>query len=382
MRISSLNDANKDQAAAESVQCKLTVGSVNDPLEAEADAVADQVMRMPENAIIQRKCSHCEEEEAVHRKSLVSFIQRKQSGQGNNAIASDAVANKIQSSKGGGAPLESQTKSFMESRFGTDFSQVRIHSDDQAIQLSRDLNAQAFTVGSDIYFNSGKYVPESSEGKHLLAHELTHTVQQGGPHLQSKIQRQAAPAPRQTVWLNIGFDSSAQANEETMQRLRDSIAVERAAIQHCCATHGDGCNIDLRTHYDWVRFNKPAPADGDYDDDAAADRTLRDENLGKIQGPAGGLRILVTESTLSQTWQGARIFPRANTSGQGVLWNRALAATDTIAHEAGHAAGYVGDDEGGSHSSDSGNQMSPGNLRIAGAVPDESWCQQIAATAR
>ena len=75
--------------------------------------------------------------------------------------------------------MPGSTKSFMESRFGTDFSDVRIHTGDYATQMSGELNAQAFTVGSDIYFNRGKYSPESDHGRHLLAHELTHTIQQG-----------------------------------------------------------------------------------------------------------------------------------------------------------------------------------------------------------
>jgi hypothetical protein len=74
----------------------------------------------------------------------------------------------------------------MESRFGSDFSSVKIHSDDSAAQISRELNAQAFTVGNDIYFNSGKYSPDSEHGKHLLAHELTHVVQQSFTVAQSK----------------------------------------------------------------------------------------------------------------------------------------------------------------------------------------------------
>src|SRR5690606_6427939 len=173
MRALSINAPGKDQAAAADIQCKLKVGSVNDPLEAEADAVADQIMRMPESAIIQRKCAHCEEEEVVQRKPLVTFIQKKQTSQGTNAIASDAVSNKIQSAKGGCSPLESSAKSFMETRFGSDFSGVRVHTDNQAIQLSKELNAQAFTVGKNIFFNEGKYQPKSNSGKKILAHELT-----------------------------------------------------------------------------------------------------------------------------------------------------------------------------------------------------------------
>jgi hypothetical protein len=84
------------------------------------------------------------------------------------------------------------TKTFMESRFGADFSGVRIHSGGYASQLSGELNAQAFTVGNDIYFNNGKFSPDSSDGKHLLAHELTHTIQQRNS-LQRHIQRLGTP---------------------------------------------------------------------------------------------------------------------------------------------------------------------------------------------
>ena len=75
--------------------------------------------------------------------------------------------------------MSGNTKSFMENRFGNDFSNVKIHTGDDAVQLSNALNAQAFTVGNDIYFNSNKYEPHTSAGKRLLAHELTHVMQQG-----------------------------------------------------------------------------------------------------------------------------------------------------------------------------------------------------------
>ena len=66
----------------------------------------------------------------------------------------------------------------MEGSFETDFSGVRVHTDQEAAQMNQDLSAQAFTHGSDVYFNEGKFNPESGGGKHLLAHELTHVVQQ------------------------------------------------------------------------------------------------------------------------------------------------------------------------------------------------------------
>jgi len=168
------------------IQCKLSIGSPDDPLEAEADAMADTVMRMPEQNFIQRKCSHCEEEEKVQRKPLASFIQRKESSAG--SLASDAITNQIHSSKGGGSSMDGHTQSFMQSRFGADFSHVKIHTGHESVQMNRELNAKAFTVGNDIYFNVGQYNPNSGEGKHLLAHELTHTIQQG-QGVQRKIQR-------------------------------------------------------------------------------------------------------------------------------------------------------------------------------------------------
>jgi hypothetical protein len=183
--------ANNQDMIVLPIQCKLTVGAVDDPLEAEADAMADKVMRMPENTFIQRKCKHCEEEEKAQRKPLASFIQKKETS-GSGTVVSDTVNNQIASTRGGGSSLDSATKNFMESRFGSDFSDVRIHTGQYASQLSSDLNAQAFTVGNDIYFNSGKYTPESNSGKFLLAHELTHTIQQQG--IQRKIQRTSARA--------------------------------------------------------------------------------------------------------------------------------------------------------------------------------------------
>jgi hypothetical protein len=184
---STLHPASHTSRNGLSIQRKLSIGAVNDPLEYEADAMADKVLRMPEQNFIQCKCASCEEEEKAQRKPAESFLQKK-SFEANSV--SDIVANKIQSTKGGGSVLPEATKSFMERRFGADFSNVKIHTGSYASQLSKDLNAQAFTVGNDIYFNEGKYQPESNDGKHLLAHELTHTLQQD-----TQIKRQPA-APK------------------------------------------------------------------------------------------------------------------------------------------------------------------------------------------
>jgi len=77
----------------------------------------------------------------------------------------------------------------MEQSFGADFSSVRVHTDSASVQMNKEINAQAFTHGSDIYFNEGKYDTTSSDGQKLLAHELTHTVQQGGSSIVPKVQK-------------------------------------------------------------------------------------------------------------------------------------------------------------------------------------------------
>ncbi|MCW3090730.1 MAG: hypothetical protein JWP81_1799 [Ferruginibacter sp.] len=188
------------------IQRKLSIGAVDDPLEYEADAMADRVMRMPDansfyhggEPVIQRKCAHCEEEEGVQRKLSTSvitpFIQAKRE---NGGVASDRVTQQVNATKGKGSGMEGYIQSFMQSRFNTDFSGVKIHTGDYAVQMSKELNAEAFTVGSDIYFNNGKYNPGSDPGKHLLAHELTHTVQQNNS-ASNTIHRQVAPLPQRT----------------------------------------------------------------------------------------------------------------------------------------------------------------------------------------
>jgi hypothetical protein len=81
--------------------------------------------------------------------------------------------------RGGGRPLPASARHFMEPRFGADLSDVRIHTGPEAVHTARALNARAYTVGRDIMFGAGRYAPDTAEGKKLLAHELTHVVQQG-----------------------------------------------------------------------------------------------------------------------------------------------------------------------------------------------------------
>jgi len=95
-------------------------------------------------------------------------------------LSQPEMVGEVTQRRGSGSPLPAGAKDQMEGFFGGDLGGVQVHSDGESAALSRELNAQAFTVGPDVFFAEGKYDPTSSEGQGLLAHELTHVRQQGG----------------------------------------------------------------------------------------------------------------------------------------------------------------------------------------------------------
>ncbi|WP_299441120.1 DUF4157 domain-containing protein [uncultured Aquimarina sp.] len=133
----------------------------------------EPVQAMEEEEPVQKM----EEEEPV-QKQEEEEVQTKSNNPNPNPSAS--IETKLKNRKGKGNNIPSTTKTDMETGFGADFSNVNIHTDSAAEQMTNELGAQAFTHGNDIYFNKGKFNPDSGEGKHLLAHELTHTIQQKG----------------------------------------------------------------------------------------------------------------------------------------------------------------------------------------------------------
>ncbi len=118
-------------------------------------------------------------EEEKEKGNAKPLIQRQENKSGGQQVSS-GWESRFSATKGGGHSLSDETRAFMEPRFGADFSSVRIHTGSDAVQMNRDINAQAFTVGRNIYFGEGRYNTVTSEGKNLLPHELTHTIQQGG----------------------------------------------------------------------------------------------------------------------------------------------------------------------------------------------------------
>jgi hypothetical protein len=196
------------------IQAKLTVGPVDDVFEREASAVADHVMRMPEMGtpfVLQRNsrtrgvvqtfttgpqgetetpawmCASCAHEKGS---SDEGRVQR----QGGGAVlaaggsVSRATETYLQGMSYGGHPLPNSEREFFEARFGTSFGDVRLHTDRHADAAARAIGAEAFTLGSSVAFRNGKYRPGTNAGRRLLAHELTHVVQQTG-RPQASVQR-------------------------------------------------------------------------------------------------------------------------------------------------------------------------------------------------
>ncbi len=198
-------------ATGQLVQAKLTLGPAGDKYEQEADRTARQVMRSLNAPNVQRNKGAGErqtqltslqraetEDEELQAKPLsdgISAIQRAEMEDEEELQAKPlhgleggevdpGVAATISSAKGGGAPLHDGVRASMERGFGANFSRVRVHTDSQADALNRSLNAKAFTSGRDLFFRRGEYNPGSSAGQELIAHELTHTVQQGAVGVQ------------------------------------------------------------------------------------------------------------------------------------------------------------------------------------------------------
>lgn len=173
------------QASTDSnIQPKLKVNAPGDIYELEADRVADQVMRLSQHTV---QSQVNPEENEVDGQDKAELIQRK-SLPTSLAGGSD-TSSRFRSLCGGGQPLARSTRSFMESRFGQDFSGVRVHTDARAAESARALHASAYTIGRDVVFGYGRYAPCTKEGQHLLAHELTHVVQQraGSAMVQRKV---------------------------------------------------------------------------------------------------------------------------------------------------------------------------------------------------
>ena len=181
------------QRVVTGIQAKLKIGQPGNIYEQEADRVAEQVMRMPEPLVQRQVEPEEEEEEIIQPKPLAEEIAplvQKQIGPeegGEDPIQTERASGQtpqvdhsleaqIHHLRGGGQSLPAPTRAFFESRFGYDFSQVRVHSDSREAEAAEALNARAFTIGQDMVFGVGQYTIGTKEGQRLLTHELTHVV--------------------------------------------------------------------------------------------------------------------------------------------------------------------------------------------------------------
>lgn len=218
------NPTHNSQLTPPSVQSQ-SAGSVQEEKlqkKEEIDPVGERVQMKPifdsatdtppaDDDSVQRKCTDCEKEDAIQRQSEANTVQRTPSGEG--VEASPDLANQLSNSKSGGSALPDDTRSSMEAAMGADFSNVRVHTGSEATQMSQSINAQAFTHGNHIYFNEGKYSPSSTEGGRLLAHELTHTVQQG-----AAVQRKVVSINPAVHAMHMTAIQREQAENEVLQR--------------------------------------------------------------------------------------------------------------------------------------------------------------------
>lgn len=278
-------------------QAKLTVGPANDAYEEEADAVADQVMRMPDPQagvlqrqpleeeeemlqpklntsppVIQRLCPECEDE--LQRQPIEEeeeMLQAKRPS-GQSETAPSGLGDYVSGLSSSGRPLPDADKHFFESRFSRDFSDVRLHTDPRADEATRSINALAFTKGNNIVLGRGQYQSGSESSRRLLAHELTHVVQQRGDggEIQTKpdpsIQRKERPCEDKIgtcefyeclsartpgdrangYYWNYGrkychrFNQSSLMNDPKSARWLDCVTLNlHRALLNSCVQHGD-----------------------------------------------------------------------------------------------------------------------------------------------
>jgi uncharacterized protein DUF4157 len=176
------------------IQAKLNISQPGDPHELEADHTAEQVMSMREPAGAQselRSQPQAKESQGKASQTKGGALQAK-AATGGATAATQSSHPQLATITGSGKPISESARSFMEPRFGRDFSHVRVHTGARAAESAQSFNAQAYTVGRDIVFGNGYYQPETAGGRRLLAHELTHVVQQQSG-ASAAVQRQTIP---------------------------------------------------------------------------------------------------------------------------------------------------------------------------------------------
>jgi outer membrane protein OmpA-like peptidoglycan-associated protein len=260
------------------LQTKLKISEPGDQYEQEADRIADEVMRMPEPSV-QRQIEPEEEEEEeegmvqreianpitplVQREVLPEMEEEEEEGMVQTKAIANQVAPLAQEQESSevppivqevlnspGQPLDPDTRIFMESRFGHNFSQVRVHTSAKAAESAQSVNASAYTVKRDIVFGAEQYAPEKTEGRKLLAHELTHFVQQRNAELHpgSSVLNTAKTSDERPAKLKASSIESTTAFVSPMQRKGQGEMLQ-AKAKH------KGKKQDLEQEVSWVKLD-------------------------------------------------------------------------------------------------------------------------------
>lgn len=211
--------------AAGGIQSKLKIGQPGDLFEKEAELASNRVTGMPEHEL---RYQPKEEEKKKHGEGI---FQPKDHHDQTPEVALH-LESSIGETKGGSKPLSESTRAFMEQRFGQDFSQVRLHTDKQATEAAAAVKAKTFTAGEDVFFGTGQYSPQTEEGRRLIAHELTHVVQQrmSGSKRISRLPDDVGEVKTQHFDLAKWFDKFEKAVTFTLSRFyigRDEVWVKQ-----------------------------------------------------------------------------------------------------------------------------------------------------------
>ncbi len=211
--------------AVRSVQRRVVVGAANDPLEHEAETTADAVVAFLSNLSARRVAAPASPDGAGSGATAGRIRRGTAAAATPQAVGLDGgevdgeLSGRIRRAAGRGTPLDAPTRERMEPAFGVDLGGVRIHRGAESADLNRALGAQAFTLGHDIHFGAQTPDLSSAAGTHLLAHELTHTVQQGGGHVRRLVDRAGLIAKAGAPHGNMGLAKRSVEYKALLARL-------------------------------------------------------------------------------------------------------------------------------------------------------------------
>lgn len=326
------------------IQPKLTVGPAHDVYEQEADRVAEQVMRIPDSSV-----------QNGNEPSDTGMAIRRRTADGGNGSGAEAD---LQLNTEGGKPLSPVTRRFMEPRFGADFGHVRLHTDQEAHQMASQIQARAFTYGEHVWLGKG----ESEENKGLMAHELTHVVQQGGsaPHRQVQMARLPCTSRKKIDVYAVNLPGSTRT-------IYDDLAFTNSVLCQC------GIEINVTGGESW-----------------STNLLDLDPPVGVLNAPAGTVRPLTAEENTMLSYKpgGAdviHVYYVPSFSGPKLaeaFWpsqhsDQAVAVANTalpvvFPHELGHV--LLND---GSHPSNVDNLMASGGVNTGAGELEQTQCNRM-----